>query len=85
MRLTFEKERLILSSRAPEHGEATIALPAVLSGDPIEIGFNPTFLLDALRVAGASSVQMELKEANRPGVLKVGQEFTYVIMPVSLS
>ena len=85
VRLTFEKERLILSSRAPEQGEATIALPAVLSGDPIEIGFNPTFLLDALRVAGASSVQMELKEANRPGVLKVGQEFTYVIMPVSLS
>jgi len=85
VRLAFEKERLILSSRAPEQGEATVALPASLKGEPVEIGFNPTFLIEALRVAGASSIQIELKEANRPGVLKVGQEFIYVIMPVSLS
>ena len=85
VRLAFDKERLVLSSRAPEQGEATIALHAVLTGDPVEIGFNPTFLIDALRVVGASSVQIELKEANRPGVLRVGQEFVYVIMPVSLS
>jgi DNA polymerase-3 subunit beta len=50
----------------------------------MEIGFNPQFLVDALKVAGATSVTMEMKDSMRPGVIKVGQEFVYVIMPVSL-
>jgi hypothetical protein len=29
-------------------------------------------------------VTMEMKDSMRPGVIKVGQEFVYVIMPVSL-
>ena len=55
------------------------------TGPPLEIGFNPTFLADALRVAGTPTIELELKDANRPGVLKAGQEFLCVIMPVSLS
>jgi DNA polymerase III sliding clamp (beta) subunit (PCNA family) len=51
----------------------------------MEIGFNPTFLADALRVVGTPTVRLELKESNRPGVLRAGTDFLYVIMPVNLS
>ena len=50
-----------------------------------EIGFNPNFLIDVLRVVHEDEVTLELKEANRPGVLRCGGEFLYVIMPVNLS
>ena len=50
----------------------------------IEIGFNPVFLLDALKVCG-DTVTIEMKEPTKPGVLKSGPDFLYVVMPVSLS
>ena len=85
MRLAFDKEKLVLSSRAPEQGEATISMRIAYGGPAIEIGFNPAFLSDALKVAGTPSVTLELKESNRPGIVKAGTDFLYVVMPVNLS
>ncbi|MFW6032691.1 MAG: DNA polymerase III subunit beta, partial [Phycisphaeraceae bacterium] len=85
VRMSFSPDGLRLSSRAPEMGEAEInvAVPEY-EGDPIEIGFNPTYVLDALKVIDAGEVQMELKAANKPGVLRTGPSFLYVVMPVNL-
>lgn len=85
VRMAFGPSGLTLSSRAPEMGEAEInvALPEY-SGEPIEIGFNPAYLLDALKVVGESQVQMEFKAPNKPGVLRTGPNFLYVVMPVNL-
>lgn len=84
VRLNFTAEQMVLSSRAPEQGEATINAAVKLNGAPIEIGFNPVFLMDALKVCG-ESVMLEMKEPTKPGVIKCGTEFLYVIMPVTLS
>jgi DNA polymerase-3 subunit beta len=85
IRLSFSKDGLVLASRAPEQGEATVSMKAQYGYEPMDIGFNPTFLADALKVIEAPTFTLELKEPNRPGVLRVGQEFLYVVMPVSLS
>jgi DNA polymerase III subunit beta len=85
VRLAFDKEKLVLSSRAPEQGEATISMRIDYQAAPMEIGFNPVFLSEALRVAGVPSIHLELKESNRPGVMKAGNDFMYVVMPVNLS
>jgi len=85
VRLRFADGRLVLSSRAPEQGEATISLAVDYAGAPIEIGFNPVFLADALRVVGSPTVTVEFKDANRPGVIRAGDGFLYVVMPVSLN
>ncbi|NLX15110.1 MAG: DNA polymerase III subunit beta [Phycisphaerales bacterium] len=85
VRLSFTQDKLVLSSRAPEQGEATISMRAGYGGENVDIGFNPNFILDALRVVGTPTVNFEMKETNRPGVLKAGSEFMYVVMPVSLA
>ena len=86
VRLSFGDHRLVLSSRAPEMGEAEIQVDMPeYQGEPIEIGFNPSFIVDALKVIDGGPVMIELKAPNKPGVLKVGQDFTYVVMPVSLA
>ncbi len=85
VRLAFASGTLSISSRAPEMGEAKIDLPVEYAGDSIEIGFNPTYLLDALKVADQETVTFEMKTPNKPGLLKSGPGFLYVVMPVNLS
>jgi DNA polymerase III subunit beta len=85
VRLSFAKEGLTLSSRAPEMGEAEVNadLPRY-EGEAIDIGFNPFFVLDALKVVQSGEVTLEMKAPNKPGVLLTGDDFLYVIMPVNL-
>lgn len=84
IRLAFSKKGLVLSSQAPGAGEATVNFPCKYEGTDLEIGFNPQFLIDALKVVDTDEVSFELTAANRPGLLKAGTSFQYVIMPVNL-
>jgi DNA polymerase-3 subunit beta len=84
VRLAFNKKGLVLTSRSPESGEATINFPCKFEGADVEIGFNPIFLVDALRVVNTDEVSLEMLAPNRPGLLKSGDDFLYVIMPVNL-
>ena len=85
VRLAFASGTLSISSRAPEMGEAKIDLPVEYAGEAIEIGFNPNYLMDALKVADQETVTFEMKTPNKPGLLKSGPGFLYVVMPVNLS
>lgn len=84
VRMAFTKKGLVLSSRSPESGEATVNFACKFEGGDVEIGFNPAFLVDALKVVDSDEVSLELTAANRPGLLKGGPNFQYVIMPVNL-
>ena len=85
VRLAFSDQGLTLSSRAPEMGEAEINVDvAEYDGEPVEIGFNPAYILDALKVVDDPQVHLELKAANKPGVMRTGPNFLYVVMPVNL-
>jgi DNA polymerase III subunit beta len=84
VRMAFGKKGLTLSSRSPEAGEAQVTFPCKYEGADVEIGFNPQFLTEALRVVDTDEVNFELTAPNRPGLLKGGPNFLYVIMPVNL-
>lgn len=87
VRLAFKgsSKSLEISSRAPEMGEARIGVDlTAYDGHDIEIGFNPTFITDALKVITDPEVIIELKAANKPGLVKSGGDFLYVVMPVNL-
>ena len=84
VRLAFGKKGLVLTSRSPEAGEATINFACKFEGADVEIGFNPQFMTDALRVVDSDEIELELSAPNRPGLIKGGANFLYVIMPVNL-
>jgi len=85
VKLSFQgTDRLTLSSRSPERGEAEITCPVGFEGEQIDIAFNPGFLLDALRVVDCDQVSFEMNAANKPAVLRAGSDFLYVLMPVEL-
>jgi DNA polymerase-3 subunit beta len=75
---------LVFSGRAPEAGDARIEMSIDYKGEPIEIGFNPQYLTDALRVIKSPDFEMELGQADRPGLIKSGKDFIYVLMPINL-
>jgi len=85
IRIDLSRKGVVFSSRAPQQGEGTTQLEVPYSGPEFSIGFNPGFLTDALRVIDVDEVTLELSNPDKPGVLVVGKEFTYVIMPVSLA
>ncbi len=87
VRMSFEAEQLVITANSPEQGDARVSLPIEYDGKPLEIGFNPVFLLDALRVLQQEQVFIELEDTFRPGVLcgEDKNDFLYVVMPVSLS
>jgi len=85
VRLVFDENILQITSRAPETGEAEIEVPIdSFTGDKLEIAFNPVYIMDALKVIDADDVTIELKKSDKPGLIRSGNNFTYIIMPVSL-
>jgi len=54
------------------------------NGEDVEIGFNPIFITDALKVMTEPQVIMELKASSKPGLIKSGSDFLYVVMPVNI-
>jgi DNA polymerase-3 subunit beta len=85
VKLSLRPDGLVFSGSSPEAGAAEVSMPVEYDGEPIDIGFNPQFLIDALRVIRAAQFEMELGQADRPGVLKSGNDFLYVLMPINLS
>jgi len=84
IKLSLSKGALVFSSRAPETGDAQIDMAVDYNGEPIEIGFNPQFLIDVLRVVRAEEIDIHLGDSDRPGMIKTGSDFLYIVMPVNL-
>lgn len=79
-----EATGLAIRSQTPELGEANIEVDAVVRGGEVSIGFNPEFLLDALKIVREGEVELEFSGPDRAGVLRAGESFQYVVMPMSL-
>ncbi len=84
IKLSVGKKSLVFSGRAPEAGDAQVDMPIDYKAEPIEIGFNPQFLIEALRVIKTAEFELELGQADRPGLIKSGANFLYVLMPINL-
>ena len=84
IKLSLEKGKMVFSGRAPETGDAQVDMPVDYKGEPIEIGFSPQFLIDVLRVIKTPEFDFELGQSDRPGLIKSGTNFLYVLMPINL-
>ncbi|HZU34277.1 MAG TPA: DNA polymerase III subunit beta [Gemmataceae bacterium] len=81
---SFTKKKLTLQARGAETGRAKIELPIEHEGKAIEINFDPRFLTDMLRVLDPGApLQLELVDANSPALFRSGEEYSYIVMPLS--
>ncbi len=82
--LGFSKGGLRLTSSTPEAGEAEVTMDVDYQAEPVEIGFNPQYVLEMLKVSDNDEVAFEFSDGKRPGLLKSGKNFLYVVMPVTV-
>jgi DNA polymerase-3 subunit beta len=87
LRLSFRSGELVVSAQTPDIGEARESLPVGFQGEPLEIGFNPTYLRDGLEAVQSGDVLLKLISPLRPGLLEAadGSGFRYLIMPIRLN
>ena len=55
-------------------------------GKEIVIGFNPSFIMDALRVIDDDKVNIYMNDSKSPCLIKDNEEtFTYIILPININ
>ncbi|MFT7636943.1 MAG: DNA polymerase-3 subunit beta [Candidatus Omnitrophota bacterium] len=85
IRINLNKDRMIIAKNTPDVGEAHEEIKTEYKGPEFEIGFNPTFLIDALKNIDDENVRFELIDPEKPGVIKTDDDYTYIILPMQLT
>ena len=86
VRLNIEPGTLRVASNNAEQEEAVDELDIDYGGDVIEIGFNVTYLIDALANMHQDMVKIELADSNSSALLTIPDNaaFKYVVMPMRI-
>lgn len=86
VRLQCEEGTLRVQTNNPDQEEAEDELEVTYSGEPLEIGFNVSYLLDALAAVPTEEVEIHLTDsANSCLILPAGRrDCQYVVMPMRL-
>ncbi|CAG0943443.1 DNA polymerase III subunit beta [Gammaproteobacteria bacterium] len=86
VRLELGKDLLKVQANNPDQEEAQDEIEVQYSGAAIEIGFNVTYLLDALAVVDGDTVEIDFLDANSSCLIRGGKgsHAKYVVMPMRL-
>lgn len=87
LKMAFAEGELTVAAETPEIGDASEALPAPYSGEPMEIAFNPQFLVEGVESIATEELVLKLSSPLRPGLLQASgsEDFSYLVMPIRLN
>ena len=86
VRLNIDPGTLRVASNNAEQEEAVDELDIDYNGDSIEIGFNVTYLIDALTNMDQEMVKLVLSDSNSSALITIPDNatFKYVVMPMRI-
>ena len=86
VRVNIEPGLLRIASSNAEQEEAKEEIEIDYEGDSIEVGFNVTYLMDALSNIVQDMVKIELQDGNASALITVPDQtgFKYVVMPMRI-
>lgn len=85
IKLQLQKNRLTISKTTPEIGEVKEDIAVEYGGEDFLIGFNPAYLLDALKNVEEEDVVIELTGAEKPGVIRIKDNYVYIVLPMQIT
>lgn len=93
VRLGFAEGEVVLDAGQTDEAQASEALEATLTGEPITVAFNPQYLLDGLGALSTEYVQFGFLQETKPvefvGIDKPGgtvaAEFRYLLVPIRIT
>ena len=86
VKITINPDLVEISGNSPDIGNVQEELDYIsVSGDPIELSFNPDYMKDALRTFGQTTIKIKFTSPVRPFILvpsENDQTFIQLITPV---
>lgn len=86
VRVNLANNEMRITANNPEQEEAEEMLDVSFSGDPIEIGFNVSYILDVLNTLRCENVRFSMSDANASALVENVEDDSamYVVMPIRL-
>jgi DNA polymerase III subunit beta len=86
IQLKVDKGQMILSSQNADLGNAKDELPIVYDGQPLTLGFNCRYFIEALQVMECESIDAYINSDSSPCLMKSEDDkgFVSIIMPMQL-
>jgi DNA polymerase-3 subunit beta len=84
IKLSIDGKTLTLSVNSPDAGTATEEIMVVYKADPLQIGFNPRYLLDITSQLESDEAHFMLSDADSPIIIRDSKDTAalYVLMPM---
>lgn len=79
------KNKMVVSKSSPNIGEAKEEIEIGYRGPEIAVGFNPNYLMDALKVVPKDDLEIEITGSDKPAVLRIEDWYTYLVLPMQLA
>jgi DNA polymerase III subunit beta len=83
VKLEVFKNKLLVSKSTPDIGESREEVPIEYHGKEIMIGFNPAYVMDVLKNLAQESIEFEVSDSEKPGVIRT-DEYVYIVLPMRL-
>ncbi len=83
VRFNFSSSSLELTAESSEVGRGDVIMDVDVKGAGGSIGFNPDYVLEALKVTDQEVVRLDMTDDETPAKFSLGESFTYVLMPIS--
>lgn len=85
IKIDLFKDKLLFSKNSPDMGEAKEEIDIEHKGQELSAGFNPQYLIDALKNLKDEAVSLELAGPESPGVIRAQEDYIYIVLPMQLS
>jgi len=84
--VTLAEGKIILNSNNPDVGEANDEIDVVYAGEGRSVGYNVTYLADALDVIDEGQITFEIGEGMKPGIVRAvgNDDYFCIVMPLKL-
>ncbi len=85
VKINIIKDRMIITKSTPDLGEAREEMEVDYKGGEFVIGFNPGFLIDVLKNVEEEHVRFSFIDPEKPAVIKSGDDYTYIVLPMQVT
>jgi DNA polymerase-3 subunit beta len=80
----FDHDKVTLQAQGTTAGRSKVELPIVYDAKPVDINFNPAYLIEMLKVLPADEeIVLELIDGASPALFKYGATYSYLVMPLT--
>jgi DNA polymerase III subunit beta len=91
VRLSFSEDGLVVEAGGSEDARASEAMECGYEGEPMQVAFNPGYLLEGLNALDGPTAVLSLTDPRKPAVLapagedgEIVEGYRYLIMPIRI-